>query len=763
MKRSIILLLPLILLIPFSVHSKSRFSSVPQTLTIPSHIRTATLEERFRPFIENRLKNRRFPRQLQVNQSKNANLPFDMEIMMLAKMWSSLSDEFKRSYSSSLLFPDSFAVYNSPGGHFEIYYTTRGPDSISTDDKYGFTSSPPFVQTSQPNGIPDYIDETAWALDSTWRMEIVRFGLPQPYPYKDSVRSSEKYKVLIESPGKGSEDVYGYTLFYQRVNNHSFSSFITIRNEWSAFKNEPLKYDDNPAAAIHVTCAHEFFHAIQYGMTWDMKRFGSTIDSASLDDFPITWTEGCAVTMEELAYPDVNDYVQYTLPFFSKPTISFFPENSSYYDQVYLQSLFMIYETTRMQDTISVAFPRQMYLNNFESLLPFKENIARSVVQTGCTWPQLLNKFHTASFFTGSRSDTSRFISDANKYPAWEVADDGSGLRTINENAVGLFDLKHKQSDYDTLHIQLQPYPASTLPVKTDSWAASILVRSDTATSIITVSLDKYGRASLIIPEWKTKAGCVVTVSSGFSDTARQYSVDFTPCRIMHDSGSIDTVYMITKSQLKPYSVIEALSPLRCELTFSLGKMTGKMASAALLNNMQLVDSLFNIDFPLSWYNNSKITVNLDSLPNIISLYRWDPMISRWNLVTNNNYVRQSFSAGVSSSGTFGYFTELKSTGAKKVIVFPNPQMVKNGTGAITFEGYDIKSAVVYSPSGKMVYQVPMNQIQENTPQGIPQHFVWALRTKQGTPVAPGIYTLVTKRSVNNKTSTDYQKLLLLP
>ncbi len=685
-----------------------------------------------------------------------------MEIMLLAKMWGSLSDEFKRTYTTSLLFPDSFVVYNSPGGHFEIYYTTRGPDSVSIVDTYGYSSSPPYIQTSQPNGIPDYIDETAWALDSTWRMEVVRFGMPQPSPYKDSVRSSDRYKVLIQSPGKGSEDVYGYTLFYQRVNNHSFSSFITIRNEWSAFKQEPLKYDDNPSAAIRVTCAHEFFHALQYAMTWDMKRFGATIDSASLDDFPITWTEGCAVTMEELAFPEVNDYVQYTTPFFSKPTISFFPKSSSYYDQVYLQSLFMIYETTRMQDTISIIFPRQMYYNNFETLLPFEENISRSVSTTGYTWPQLLNKFHTASYFTGSRSDTSRFIADANKYPTWEVENDGSGLRTINENAVGIYGLKHQQSHYDTLFIRLQPYPESTVPVATDSWAASILLKNDTTTSIVTANLNNYGKTSLIIPEWNTKKECVVTVSSGFSDTARQYSVDFTPCKIMHDSGSIDTIDMITAGKLKLYSVIEASSPLRCELTFSSISMSGKMASVALLNNIQLTDSLFNIDFPLAWHDNAKITLYIDSLPKKMFLYRWNLETSEWKQVSDTSN-GEPISTIVSGNTTFGFFTEIPSTGTKRVIAFPNPQYISNGNGTIVFEGYDIRSAAIYSPNGKMVYQIPPAQLQQSTHQNIPQHFEWKLKTKQGTPVAPGIYTLITKHSLNNKTSTDYQKLLLLP
>jgi hypothetical protein len=144
-------------------------------------------------------------------------------------------------------------------------------------------------------------------------------------------------------------------------------------------------------------------------------------------------------------------------------------------------------------------------------------------------------------------------------------------------------------------------------------------------------------------------------------------------------------------------------------------------------------------------------------------LYSWNPETSEWIKVSGSTPHREPLLTVVSGNTTFGFFTEIQSTGTKKIIAFPNPQQVNYGKGSINFEGYGIKSAVVYAPNGKMVYQVPLNEIQAITPKGIPQHFVWNLKTKQGTPVAPGIYTLITKHSVNDKTSTDYQKLLLLP
>ena len=60
------------------------------------------------------------------------------------------------------------------------------------------------------NGIPDYVDEVAWALDSAWSMEIDHFGFVEPIPLRNSAHPSTRYKVAIVA----QKDPYFYGMTY---------------------------------------------------------------------------------------------------------------------------------------------------------------------------------------------------------------------------------------------------------------------------------------------------------------------------------------------------------------------------------------------------------------------------------------------------------------------------------------------------------------------------------------------------------------------
>ncbi len=737
--------------------SKNRYQIKPPDFNRATTKGINSLQERFRPFLENRIRSQKNPH-LRTHSDKAFQIPYDLEIMMLARSWSSLSDDFKKLYKSSLLFPDTMDVYISQGGHFEIYYTTRGIDSVSVADQYHYSPAPPFHRINQSNAVPDYIDETAWALDSAWRMEIDRFGFQPPYPYKDNMRPSERYKVFIQSPGNDQNDVYGYTMFHQKIDSNSFSSFITIRNEWSAFNTEPLKYDSDPAPAIRVTCAHEFFHAIQYGMTWDLGKFGELTDSSALDDFPLTWTEGSAVTMEELAFPDVNDYVQYTMPYFSNPAISFFSQKNNY-NHVYLQSVFLIYISTRLWNNSTSGLIRQMYTNNYETFTPFRENIDKSISEISLTWPQALNRFHTASWFTGSRSDTMLFIADAKLFSEWNPPTLSFQTRSIAENSVGIFSIKKQDVRYDTLFISFQPAQSNPEP---DSWAASLIVQQKDSSIIIPVTLNNQGRGHLNISNLNNFEECIAVISNGFSESAREYNVNFSPCPITHANESRDTVFSSFNKKLQPYAIVHATSDLRCDLTITTASMTNRMASVALLNNIQLVDSLFSINYPLTWKDSSNIILCIDSIPKELTLYKWQQDSQSWIQLANTGEDDENIRTVISDIGVFGLFTAIRSTNEKTIIAYPNPAHIRGGNGVITIEGYDIKAAAIYSVSGSLVHQVSKNDLQNNSYPGIPQKFAWNLHTKKGGSLSPGVYTLITQYS-NKKSKVTKTKLLLIP
>ena len=131
------------------------------------------------------------------------------DLVLLAKVWNSLSPDFKQLYQQATQIPSQDTFYVSPSGHFEVYYTTKGEEPINSADNYGFGAAGNWrTKNNQPNGVPDYVDEVAWDLDSAWSMEIGRFQYIQPIPYTDATHTSNRFKVVIASLGEG---YYGET------------------------------------------------------------------------------------------------------------------------------------------------------------------------------------------------------------------------------------------------------------------------------------------------------------------------------------------------------------------------------------------------------------------------------------------------------------------------------------------------------------------------------------------------------------------------
>lgn len=190
-------------------------------------------------------------------------------------------------------------TYQSPSGKFMIYYETSGPDAVPGEDSDG-------------DGVPDYVEWTASAADSSWNHEVNTLGYSDPV-----VGSSDPYKIYIEIPFFGS-GAYGETHLgsYKSVSDPT----IIVINNGLDDPGFHVNTDENPTrGAIKVTVAHEFKHAIQY----TANQWGGETGS---------WLEMDATLMEEVVYDDVNDYYAYISTqqsIFNNPQQSFYP--GSYY------------------------------------------------------------------------------------------------------------------------------------------------------------------------------------------------------------------------------------------------------------------------------------------------------------------------------------------------------------------------------------------------------------------------------------------------
>ncbi|WP_372906417.1 MXAN_6640 family putative metalloprotease [Rhodohalobacter sp.] len=195
--------------------------------------------------------------------------------------------------------------YISDSGNFILYYETDGQNAV------------PAESTIEP-GVPDYIYLAAEAADSSYRYEVQELG------FVDFLRN-EPYEIFFED-----------IIFYGTTTSSGSSSFITINNNFENFP-ENAHPDGNAIGALYATIAHEIKHAIQYATNgWD----GS---AGSFD-----WIEMDATLMEEIVYPDVDDYYNYILDDFDSDepnSLSIFGAPGSATPGAYWHVTWMLYFT----------------------------------------------------------------------------------------------------------------------------------------------------------------------------------------------------------------------------------------------------------------------------------------------------------------------------------------------------------------------------------------------------------------------------------
>ena len=753
------LLLFLFSLLIFETEGKTRISPSSLSKTDQLYLsgdKARTLENRLRPFLESRI--RRSVRSAGFPRINPDQLPQESDFLRLAREWNNLSSEFKALYKQASRIPDSFSVYNSPGGNFEIYFTTSGPDSVNPIDLYGFRSENWSKKTEQSNGIPDYIDEVAWALDSCWSAMVNRFGFQPPIALRDPAHPSDKYKVVVENQ---APSYYGLTWVDDPGDRKKgYPSYLTLRNDWSGSEWRSMGYDKHPEDGIRVTCAHELFHAVQYAMTWNVQN------GIYLDDYPLTWIEGSAVMMEETIFDYIDDYLQYTDSYFLNPGMSFL--NQIQNNVIYTNSLLILYLYKFAGNTPGIDFLRNVFENNYLKKTPFHENLRLTALSMGKQWVDLLGDFHTSSFFSGTRADTGRFLNDAILYLQWSYQETNSSAgnmqKTVNPYGMARFHFTSRNDHNDTLFITLRSVEQKYYSDLGRTWDANMIIRKSTGDSVVPLQLDSCGNGTISVPGWKSTDEIIVLVTNGHPSLKSDFAVSFQYCDVTYIAGSSQVIPADTNDKNNKASVLlYTKKDLRCPLDIS--KIEDQeLIDSARTNSLKPLSSLFLVDYPAAWNSSSaadsvSITLTIftgsSDLTSKASIYRWDADLSSWESTgqgiidtTGNKNITKS----IASPGVYAVFAPLDITGSKGIVAYPNPVHLKKRQDNVTFAGADIMEIKIYGSNGSLVYST----FSDNS---------WPLKNSRNESVIPGLYYAVIKYkdNVDYRTETARKKILVIP
>lgn len=388
---------------------------------------------------------------------------------LLVEARAALSPAGRQQLARALQRPALARQSLSPSGHFRIHYDLSGRNGVAPADADG-------------NRVPDYIDTVAAALDRAWVLEVEELGYQAP-PSDGGAGGGDEYDVYMVQLGSGG--AYGYT--YPEQGGNRSSSYLELDNDYT----DAIYVQTRELEALHATVAHEFFHAVQFGYYQGSDG--------------VWWQEASSTWMEEVAYPEVNDYLQYLSGFLRQPEKSLDSGSGFSADyHIYGACLFAHFLDLRHGRGLIRAIWEELGSRSSAGLEHFDRAI-RQQVPGG--FNGVMGEFAVWNYLTGSNYRLPSRYPDGEAYPQVGV----TRLNTLEESvSADSGQVDHLGSAYVVLEPRLQPGGVN-LAVQTRSgrWSQQALLISRDSVEVRPLSggqlrlagWDRYDQVVLVLAE----------------------------------------------------------------------------------------------------------------------------------------------------------------------------------------------------------------------------------------------------------------------
>jgi len=157
------------------------------------------------------------------------------------------------------------------------------------------TRDAPSLHDGNRNGKPDWVDKTRTTFDQVWKTEVGDYHYRAPRSDRSSRRHGPNGKLDIYIADLGAIGLYGYctTDDPKRRTRRYVSAYCVVDDD---FARKQFPVGAYGVAALRVTAAHEFFHAVQFAYDWKEDLW---------------LMEGTAAWIEDEVYDGINDNRQY--------------------------------------------------------------------------------------------------------------------------------------------------------------------------------------------------------------------------------------------------------------------------------------------------------------------------------------------------------------------------------------------------------------------------------------------------------------------
>ena len=379
-----------------------------------------------------------------------------------------LGDSYSQALAKVLARPSADYHVISPSRHFRIHYDISGSDGVDPED-------------TNANGYPDYVDAVAATLDSTWTLQVESLAFNAP-PTDGILGGGPEYDVYIEDLGRGR--YYGLT--YPEGSGATTTSYLVIDNNYT----DSIYRETRGLDALHVTVAHEFNHSIQFGYYQGSDG--------------IWWQEATSTWMEDVAYPAVNDYLQYIASFLLNPEYALnsgAPELHIYGAALFAHFLDQHYGRDLIRRIwAEIGARANANLDHFD-------RVVRTVAAGGMG--TATSEFAVWNYFTGTRYRRG-YYHEGDKYPTskrveLQVGSTATDTALLHEGTVD-----HLGSTFLSFQPQVQQSGGIRiqLPPSQGQWLAKVLLVSRDSVEVHQVT----GNAALV-PSWSQYTNVVVVLT----------------------------------------------------------------------------------------------------------------------------------------------------------------------------------------------------------------------------------------------------------